>query len=100
MEEKNSKTVELNSQATERPEKMSYEQLENIAHQLSNQNRQLYISLQEAKALNVTKRLDYLFKVVKYSERFNLEFVNSCISEIEESLKIEETTEENTNEEV
>jgi hypothetical protein len=101
MEEQKKNVVEMKPQMQEtaRPEKMSYEQLENIAHQLSNQNRQLYISLQEAKALNVTKRLDYLFKVVKYSERFNLEFVNSCISEIEESLKIEETTEENTNEE-
>ena len=46
-------------------EKLSYEQLENVAHQLSEQNRQLYAKLQELQVDNMFKRLDYLFKVVE-----------------------------------
>lgn len=50
MEEKNKKVIEMNpvTKETERPEKMSYEQLENIAHQLSEQAKQLYMKLQDA----------------------------------------------------
>ncbi len=42
MEKQNGKVVEMKkSENVEQPQKMSYEQLENIAHQLSEQNRQL-----------------------------------------------------------
>ena len=46
-EEQEGKVVEMQPTAkeTERPEKMSYEQLENIAHQLSEQAKQLYMKL-------------------------------------------------------
>ena len=50
---------------TSNPKKMSYEQLENIAHQLSEQAKQLYTRLQEANMTNMFKRLDYLFKIVE-----------------------------------
>ena len=45
MEEQKEKVVKVQptTKETERPEKMSYEQLENIAHQLSEQAKQ-YIS--------------------------------------------------------
>ena len=78
-------------------EKMSYEQLQNVAHQLSEQVRQLYAKLQEANMINIFKRLDYLFKVVKHSSKFDIEFLEKCISEIQEILTIPENKEE-TNE--
>jgi hypothetical protein len=70
--------------------KMSYEQLENIAHQLSIQNQDLHKRLNEANLINVFKRLDYLFKVVENSDKFNTDFVNLCINEIEGLLTINE----------
>lgn len=81
-------------------EKMSYEQLENIAHQLSDQVKQLYAKLQEANMMNAFKRLDYLFKVIENGHAFSESFTTKCINEIEdlmtfpESEKIEEQIEE------
>lgn len=82
--------MEENKVKNERPEKMSYEQLENVAHQLSEQNRQLYMKLQSANMTNLFKRLDYLFKVIENSDKFNKEFVNKCLTEIESSMTIPE----------
>lgn len=78
----------------DKPEKMSYEQLENIAHQLSEQSRQLYAKLQEANMANVFKRLDYLFKVVENAHAFNEEFVAKCVAEIEDLMTVPESEEE------
>ena len=95
MEEQKNNVVELKPQMqeAERPEKMSYEQLENIAHQLSEQAKQLYAKLQAANMTNMFKRLDYLFKVVENGHVFNQEFLNSCIAEIEEHMTIPEEAE-------
>lgn len=82
--------MEENKVKNERPEKMSYEQLENVAHQLSEQNRQLYMKLQSANMTNLFKRLDYLFKVIENSDKFNKEFVNKCLTEIESSMTLPE----------
>lgn len=75
-------------------EKMSYEQLEQVAHQLSEQTRQLYVKLQEANMINIFKRLDFLFKVVELSHMFNTEFVVSCTQEIQDLLTIPEEKQE------
>lgn len=74
-------------------QKMTYEQLENIAHQLSEQARQLYAKLQAANMENVFKRLDYLFKVVENSPSFKTAFVNSCAEEIENLITVPDTEE-------
>jgi hypothetical protein len=66
-----------------RPEKMSYEQLENVARQLSEQNRHLHIQLQAVNQENMFARLSYLFEVVRYKDSFNTDFVTRCVSEIE-----------------
>lgn len=89
MEEKKAVAIK-----TDKPEKMSYEQLENVAHQLSEQSRQLYAKLQEANMANIFKRLDYLFKVVENAHTFNEEFVNKCIIEIEDLITVPEPEEE------
>ena len=80
--------------SADRPEKMSYEQLENVAHQLSEQARQLYAELQKANMTNIFKRLDYLFKVVENAHAFNEEFVAKCVAEVEELITVPENEEE------
>lgn len=75
---------------TRQPEKMSYEQLENIAHQLSEQSRSLAGKLQEANLNNLFRRLDYLFLAVQNSNKFKVSFVNECIDEIQALLTVTE----------
>lgn len=89
MEEQKKKSIDLNPQTT-RPEKMSYEQLENVAHQLSEQNRQLFAKLQELNMDSVFKRLDYLFKVVENGHMFKQDFLEKCIEEIENLITVPE----------
>lgn len=93
MEEQKKKVVEMKPQV-QRPEKMSYEQLENVAHQLSEQNRQLFAKLQELNMTNMFKRLDYLFKVAENGHMFEQGFLEKCIAEIESLMTVPEQEEE------
>lgn len=93
MEEQKKKVVEMKPQV-QRPEKISYEQLENVAHQLSEQNRQLFAKLQELNMANVFKRLDYLFKVVENGHMFKQDFLEKSITEIESLMTVSEQEEE------
>lgn len=93
MEEQKKKVVETKPQV-QRPEKMSYDQLESVAHQLSAQNRQMFAKLQELNMTNVFKRLDYLFKVVENGHMFNQDFLGKCIAEIESLMTVPEQEEE------
>lgn len=101
MEEQKKKVVEMQpvTKETERPEKMSYEQLEQVAHQLSEQARQLYSQLQKSNMTNMFKRLDYLFKVVENGHMFKQDFFEKCIAEIEELMTVPEVEEDNKEEE-
>ena len=102
MEEQKKKVVEMQpvTKETERPEKMSYEQLEQIAHQLSEQARKLYSQLQQSNMTNMFKRLDYLFKVVENGHMFKQDFLDKCMVEIEELMTVpeEESLDINTEE--
>ena len=100
MEEQKEKVVKMQptTKETERPAKMSYEQLENVAHQLSEQARQLYSQLQKSNMTNMFKRLDYLFKVVENGHMFKQDFLEKCIAEIEEIMTVPEETEEDNKE--
>lgn len=93
MEEQKKKVVEMKPQV-QRPEKMSYEQLENVAHQLSEQNRQLFVKLQKLNMANMFKRLDYLFKVVENGHMFKQDFLEKSIAEIESLMTVSEQEEE------
>lgn len=97
MEEQKKKVVEIKPQM-QRPEKMSYEQLENVAHQLSEQNRQLFAKVQELNMTNVFKRLDYLFKVVENGHMFKQDFLEKCITEIENLMTVSEQEEKSDTE--
>lgn len=92
MEEQKKKVVEANTQV-KRPEKLSYEQIENIAHQLSEQNRQLLAKLQELNMANMFKRLDYLFKVIENGHMFKQYFLEKCIEEVESLMTVPEQEE-------
>jgi hypothetical protein len=78
-------------EVTNTENKLSYEELENVANNL-------YARLQQAEMSNMFKRLDYLFKVVKYSGAFTPAFVESCVAEIEEVLTIPAIPTEETKE--
>ena len=93
MEEQKKKVVEMKPQV-QRPEKMSYDQLESVAHQLSEQNRQMFAKLQELNMVNMFKRLDYLFKVVENGHMFKQDFLEKCIAEIESLMVVPEQEEE------
>ena len=86
MEENKEKTVKLEPENR----KLSYEELNDMARQLSQQNQQLYAQLQRVNMNNMFRRLDYLFEVVKNGAMFSPEFLDNCIKEIEESLTITE----------
>lgn len=93
MEEQKKKVVKMQpATKDERSEKLSYEQLENVAHQLSEQSKQLYMKLQAANMSNMFKRLDYLFKVVENGHMFKQDFLEKCIAEIEEIMTVPEET--------
>ena len=81
-------------------DKLTYEQLENVCHQLSEQSRTLYQKLQEASMENFFKRLDYLFKVVDnaiaFTSRGYQDFISKCVEEIVTSMQIPEPEEEET----
>ena len=97
MEEQKGKIVEMQPTTKEAKgtEKMSYEQLEQVAHQLSEQARQLYTQLQKSNLNNMFKRLDYLFKVAENGNVFNKDFLDKCINEIENIITVpEEVVEE------
>lgn len=93
MEEQKKKVVETKPQV-QRPEKMSYDQLESVAHQLSEQNRQMFAKLQELNMVNMFKRLDYLFKVIENGQMFKQDFLEKCIAEVESLMTVPEQEEE------
>ena len=97
MEEQKKKVIEMKPQV-QRPEKMSYEQLENITHQLSEQNRQLFAKLKELSVVNIFKRLDCLFKVIENGNMFKQDFLEKCVVEVENLLTIPEQEEESETE--
>lgn len=74
--------------------KLSYEDLENLCHQLSDQSQTLYRKLQEANLSNMFKRLDYLFAVVENKDAFPEDFVKKTIDEIVSSMTIPEAEKE------
>lgn len=67
-------------------EKPSYEDMEKEVIGLKSMNNQLLMQLQQMNINHIFKRLDYLFKVVKYKEAFGEEFSHKCIEEIIEHM--------------
>lgn len=84
------------------PEKMSYEQLENIAHQMSEQSRNLYSQnqqlaqkLKETELSNFFKKLEWLWLVINSDTTYLSEqFKIKCGQEFMESLTPPEESKE------
>lgn len=101
MEENKAKEIKMNSvkndsKANAHKQKLTYEQLNDVCNQLFQQNQELRKSLQEMNAVNIFKRLDYLFKVVELASTFkDSDFINSCMDEIKEALTIPADNKEN-----
>lgn len=72
---------------------LSYEELNNVARQLSEQNKQLQQMLQNTQ--NVFRRLDYLFRVVEIKNFIPDDFKEACAKEIIELMTIPDDESEN-----
>lgn len=88
----------VTEETQEQAKKFTYEQLEQIATNLSSQVQQLSIKLQEANMFNMFKRLDYCFKVLEVTQNqkadlLKEEFVKKCANEIQELMTVPEETE-------
>jgi len=72
--------------------KLSYEELENVAHQLSEQARSLYTRVQQLETNAAFQRLTFLFKVIDRNAiaAFSTDFVEKCAKEIEEIMTLPE----------
>ena len=68
------------------PAKMPYEELEALAVELNNKVMSLYGELQNTNVTAAYIKLEMLFKVLKYKENFSADFIQMCISDIEEML--------------
>ena len=70
--------------------KLPYEELLKIANGLNRTNAELQNRLNDAMLGNFFTRLEFLFKVLKYADKFTDDFVKKCIDEIQESMTIPE----------
>lgn len=84
--------------------KFTYEELSDIANKLStkvsmleNYNKQLIDKVNELSQFAGFKRLDYLFKVLKYANMFDVDFVNSVITELKDTMTIHTDNKETSN---
>lgn len=75
-------------------QKISYDKLREIASQLHNQNQQLISRVRELEITLNQVRLEYLFAVVKHSDKFPQEFVDMCTKDIVRALSPVEKSEE------
>ena len=80
--------VKMEVPETQENKKLSYEELENVANNL-------YMKLQQSDMSNMFKRLDYLFKVLKYKDAFKTEFYTKCAEEIELMITLPEVETKN-----
>ncbi len=90
MEVNKSKVVEMNPKASgeeaKQDNKISYEELVNVANQLQVQNRKMQQQLYQLMEEHSVIRMNFLFEIVKNSNMFQKDTVEECIKEIEESL--------------
>lgn len=91
MEGKNKMKVVKGGKTAPEVRKLSYEELENTAHQLSEQSRQLYMqnqklnqALQESNLANFYERLKWLWTVITSTTPYiSEEFKQKCGAEFE-----------------
>lgn len=86
MEEKKSKTVKMEAKTQE---KLSYEQLEQVAGNLNMQCRQLQNSLREAQQVIASfNMLEMLLSIIEKGEYFESSFVDKCVEKIQSGVTL------------
>lgn len=92
VEEELQKRAATEAEVPVEEKKLSYEELENIAHQLSDQARSLYARVQQLENNALFQRLNFLFKVVDKSCMLSFpdDFVKKCADEIVDILTLPE----------
>lgn len=113
MEEKKTKSKkETIKKEDNKVKKLSYEELENAARQLSVQldalikeNNKLRAAANQLQLNNLYTELNFRFKVIELQDSFDPEFVDNCVREIERIMtaskdddegNTEDNTEDNT----
>lgn len=90
MGDNKSKVVEMHPKASseeaQQDNKISYEELVNVANQLQVQNRKMQQQLYQLMEEHSVIRMNFLFEIVKNSNMFQKDTVEESIKEIEESL--------------
>lgn len=90
MGDNKSKVVEMNPKTSgeevQKDNKISYEELVNVANQLQVQNRKMQQQLYQLMEEHSVIRMNFLFEIVKNSNMFQKDTVEESIKEIEESL--------------
>lgn len=90
MEVNKSKVVEMSPKTSDeevqQDNKISYEELVNVANQLQVQNRKMQQQLYQLMEEHSVIRMNFLFEIVKNSNMFQKDTVEESIKEIEESL--------------
>lgn len=107
MEEQNkSKEVKMDVVENKSEQKYSYEQLNDIANRLFQENSYLRQQLRQAQeAINTIDRLAYLFKVVEIQNNnhqgitFRDEFYFKCVEEIEKIMTLPKEEDKESKEE-
>lgn len=81
--------------------KLTYEQLEGVAKQLSAQldavakeNQQLKVLAQKLQLDNMFAELNFRFKVLEYNNMFPKEFVDRIVSEVQDIMTVKAEEEE------
>jgi hypothetical protein len=73
----------------EQPQKLSYEQLEQVARDTVMQRNQLQVELQKARQLiNEFNDLGLLLDIIKHGENFSSEFIVRCIDRVEKMVSV------------
>ena len=75
---------------------LSNEELQQICGELSQRLQRAQEKLAEINATNIIHRLNFLFKVVEHAAMFDPDFVDRVITEIQETLTLQEDTQEET----
>lgn len=88
-EQKKAMNVNMsNKSKVDEKSKLTYDKLKDACNQLWQQNQQLIKRSRELEQFAINKRLDYLFKVIEFSNMFSSDFVVNCTSEIEQAMTI------------
>lgn len=95
MEEKTKKVTmkpnaKVDGNTVESPEgekrKLTYDELVQLANQLSESYRNLMEKFREQQMNNVFTRLNYLFQIVRYSSEFEPELLDKALKEIQDLM--------------